>query len=518
MTASFSVPYKEIHMARPPICLSTFAALLIVLLLATTLSSCGSDPRPADDSLDSQAAPTSCSETDRAALTALFNATDGPNWHDNTNWLSQQPLSTWFGVTTAENGCVSRLHLKNNNLTGELAPELGTLPELLYLNLRDNNLTGQFPLEWENAANITNLYVFGNNFSGCFPNQFAHLEKGILRDLHELISQAPTGVKIDVSIGYCDTSRGRFPLNSALSTPSNLSYTLQGSSIILHWDPVAGADHYILYHDDFYDSRCRLTHLASPKFCRQLATVHGETTYTHVEPPGGRNFYWVRACNSSGCSPLISENTASPPAGSPVRLGIDFPPTPSNFTYAFEGTSVILSWDPVEGADYYNLYYHHRSSIFCMVESDGTSGGCDLLAANLTTTTYTHVDPEKRTNFWVAACSSVGCSPFQAESPVRPVEDIPPVPSNLTFAPEGSSIVVSWDPVDEADYYNLYHHHAFGNACIVYSDGFSTICKQLATGLTETTFTHTELDRRNFYWVAACNRGGCSHFEVLPSD
>ena len=504
-------------MARPSICRSRFAALLTVLILATTLSSCGSDPSPADNSLLSRVAPTSCAETDRAALTALYNATDGPNWHDNTNWLSQQPLSTWFGVTTAENGCVSRLHLQNNNLTGELAPELGTLPELLYLNLRDNNLTGQFPLEWENAANITNLYVFGNNFSGCFPNQFAHLEKGILRDLHELISQAPTGVKIDVSIGYCDTSRGRFPLNSALSTPSNFYYTFQGSSIILHWDPVAGADHYILYHDEVFDSRCRLSHTASPRFCRQLTTVHGEETYTHVEPPGGRNFYWVRACNSSGCSPLITENTASPPAGSPVRIGIDFPLIPSNFTYAFEGTSVILSWDPVEDADYYNLYYHRSTSLYCIVESDGTSGVCDLLAANLTTTTYTHVDPEKRTNFWVAACSSVGCSPFLAESPVRPVEDIPPVPANPTFASEGTSIVVSWDPVGEADYYNVYHHHAFDNTCTVQSDGSSFFCKQLATGLIETTFTHTDLDRRNFYWVAACNRGGCSHFEGQPS-
>ena len=504
-------------MARPSICRSRFAALLTVLILATTLSSCGSDPRPADDSRLSHAAPTSCAETDRAALTALYSATDGPNWHDNTNWLSQQPLSTWFGVTTAENGCVSRLNLKDNNLTGELPPELGTLPELHYLNLRYNNLAGQFPLEWENAANFTNLYIFGNNFSGCFPNQFAHLEKGILRDLHELVSQAPTGVNIDVGIGYCNASRSRFPLNSALSTPSNFSYTFQGSSINLHWDQVAGADHYVLYHDEVFDSRCRLTHTASPTFCRQLATVHGETTYTHVEPPGGRNFYWVRACNSGGCSPLITENTASPPAGAPVRLGIDFPLIPSNFTYAFEGTSVILSWDPVEDADYYNLYYHRSTSLYCIVESDGTSGVCDLLAANLTTTTYTHVDPEKRTNFWVAACSSVGCSPFLAESPVRPVEDIPPVPSNLTFAPEGTSIVVSWDPVDEADYYNVYHHHAFANTCTVQSDGSSFFCKQLATGLTKTTFTHADLDRRNFYWVAACNRGGCSHFEGQPS-
>lgn len=28
----------------------------------------------------------------RAALTALFNATDGANWSNNDNWLSNKPL------------------------------------------------------------------------------------------------------------------------------------------------------------------------------------------------------------------------------------------------------------------------------------------------------------------------------------------------------------------------------------------------------------------------------------------
>ena len=38
-------------------------------------------------------------ESDRAVLVALYNATDGPNWTDNTNWLSNEPLSEWHGVS-----------------------------------------------------------------------------------------------------------------------------------------------------------------------------------------------------------------------------------------------------------------------------------------------------------------------------------------------------------------------------------------------------------------------------------
>ena len=30
---------------------------------------------------------------DEAALVALYNATDGPNWRRNTNWLTVAPLS-----------------------------------------------------------------------------------------------------------------------------------------------------------------------------------------------------------------------------------------------------------------------------------------------------------------------------------------------------------------------------------------------------------------------------------------
>ena len=41
------------------------------------------------------------SAADRAALVALYNSTGGPNWRDNRNWLSDRPLSEWYGVTVS---------------------------------------------------------------------------------------------------------------------------------------------------------------------------------------------------------------------------------------------------------------------------------------------------------------------------------------------------------------------------------------------------------------------------------
>ena len=83
-------------------------------------------------------------ETDRAALTTLYHATGGASWTNNTNWLSNEPLSEWFGVTT-ESGRVTHLSLAPNGLSGSLPAALGNLTELEWLSLFDNALSGTDP-------------------------------------------------------------------------------------------------------------------------------------------------------------------------------------------------------------------------------------------------------------------------------------------------------------------------------------------------------------------------------------
>ena len=48
-------------------------------------------------------------ETDREALVALYNATDGENWNEIANWLGDAPLDEWEGVTTNDDGRVTAL-------------------------------------------------------------------------------------------------------------------------------------------------------------------------------------------------------------------------------------------------------------------------------------------------------------------------------------------------------------------------------------------------------------------------
>lgn len=106
---------------------------------------------------------------DRAALAALYNATDGPNWTNNDGWLTDRPLRDWFGVEVAEeawrtsiSGRVVNLYLPDNALSGSIPPEVGDIVFLERLLLSENNLAGAIPPELANLANLEYLSLSGN--------------------------------------------------------------------------------------------------------------------------------------------------------------------------------------------------------------------------------------------------------------------------------------------------------------------------------------------------------------------
>lgn len=118
--------------------------------------------------------------TDRAALMALYNATDGANWNNNTNWGSQEPLADWHGVQVHD-GRVVRLLLAGNNLRGAIPVELGNLSRLLTLHLSRNQLTGSIPAALGNLDGLDFLYLDRNRLTGSLPT-----ELGGLQSLQEL--------------------------------------------------------------------------------------------------------------------------------------------------------------------------------------------------------------------------------------------------------------------------------------------------------------------------------------------
>ena len=67
---------------------------------------------------------------DSLALVDLYNSTDGPNWTRNDRWLSEYPVSTWYGVTVY-NYRVYWLDLHKNKLKGQIRHQREVLQILL---------------------------------------------------------------------------------------------------------------------------------------------------------------------------------------------------------------------------------------------------------------------------------------------------------------------------------------------------------------------------------------------------
>ena len=154
---------------------------------------------------------------DREVLVKLYDALDGENWTNNTNWLTERPIREWYGVTNDASGRVTglsldgkeltgelpadlgslsnlqRLELGNNKLTGEIPTELGSLPNLQRLELGNNKLTGEIPTELGDLGNLEILLLGSNQFTGEIPRELASLSnlKTLVIKINQLTGEIP---------------------------------------------------------------------------------------------------------------------------------------------------------------------------------------------------------------------------------------------------------------------------------------------------------------------------------------
>ena len=111
-------------------------------------------------------------------MMALYNATNGDSWFNNTGWKTP-PLAAdgfalpgtecgWAGVTCTGD-VVTQLDMSSNLLSGNIPPELGGLSNMTILDLADNLLTGGIPSELGGLSNLESLDLGDNQLNGIVP-------------------------------------------------------------------------------------------------------------------------------------------------------------------------------------------------------------------------------------------------------------------------------------------------------------------------------------------------------------
>lgn len=108
------------------------------------------------------------------ALVTFYEATNGPNWLDDSGWLQTTTPCSWLGVTCTD-GHVEILQIFFNNLQGQLPASLADLTQLRVLDLHNNALTGTIPLDYGRLSHLEYLDLSVNQISGAIPETFGDL-------------------------------------------------------------------------------------------------------------------------------------------------------------------------------------------------------------------------------------------------------------------------------------------------------------------------------------------------------
>ena len=205
------------------------------------------------------------------------------------------------------------------------------------------------------------------------------------------------------------------------------------------WNVVSGATYYEVYRAS--SSTGSKSKLASP-----TGTSHDDYSAT----VGTTYYYWVKACNTYGCSDYSSYNTgyrAGSPPGIPTNV------IATNGTYI---DRVGITWNPVSGATYYEVY-----------RADSANGVRTRLG-NPSGTTFddTTTIANAIYYYWVKACNNHGCSDYSISDTGYRTGSSPGIPTNV-LASDGAytdRVRVTWNSVVDATVYEVHRATSSGGS------------------------------------------------------
>ena len=130
---------------------------------------------------------------------------------------------------------LEKLDLSDNQLTGTIPRELGSLTYLEWLRLSGNQLTGTIPPELGSLANLEWLNLSGNQLTGCIPQDLGGIPTNDYSQLGLPLCDMPGAPTIATLISAGDTSltvAWTVPINTGTSaiTAYNLRYIDNGAA------------------------------------------------------------------------------------------------------------------------------------------------------------------------------------------------------------------------------------------------------------------------------------------------
>lgn len=244
----------------------------------------------------------------------------------------------------------------------------------------------------------------------------------------------------DIANGIFDS--GALPPTASFpATPTGFTAVGGTGQVTLSWTSVSNATSYNVY----YGTAAGVTTTSGTKI------TAGSTPYTQTGLNAGTTYYYIiTAVNSTGesaPSPEVSASTASVP---PLPV---VPAAPSGLIATGGTAQVSLSWNPVNTATAYNIYYSTTSNV---TKANGTKISNVTSPAVQTgladSTTYYYIVTAENSAGESAASIQVAATTLAAV----PAPTAPAAPTGANATGGANQATISWSAVSNASSYNLY--------------------------------------------------------------
>jgi alpha-amylase len=265
---------------------------------------------------------------------------------------------------------------------------------------------------------------------------------------------------------------------------------VSSTAMTVTWTASAGATTYTVYRS----LTSAGTYAAIPAGTNLTGTSFADSGLS----PGTTYFYKVSAANAAGPSALSSAGSAATLPSSPATVSAT----------ATSSSSITVTWSASTGATAYTVYrslINNNAGDFAPVS--GSQAGTSFVDTGLSANTTYFYKVQAANNSGPADVSTATGTATTLPS-TQPPPPVPEVPTGVTVAASGSSLVVSWAAVTGAISYRVSRATA--------SAGPFTVLSSTVTGPSYTDAT-VAAGTTYFYVVAATTPAGISANSAVAS-